>query len=296
MIEHLRDIAIFAEVVETGSFRGTAKRLGVSPSVVSQRISHLEAHLGTALLYRSTRKLSVTDDGKDLYIASGRMLAAAMDGVEAIMRKKDQLSGRLKLTATANIWERPPFIDHLITFAELHPKVDMSVSFSDVKADLIGSQFDVALRVGWLEDTSYKSTKLMELDRVLVTSSSYLAARPLPKTIEDLAEWDWIKFGDLPITKQLTDKAGTTPTFTAKVAMEVDSLGAICQIVRCGLGVAAVPRHLVRNDLHNGDLVVVPVAVDLFPPGVFAVWPDNVSTDSLVLRFVRFLADRLRGA
>ena len=182
MIEHLRDIAIFAEVVESGSFRGAAKRLGVSPSVVSNRISLLEAHLGSALLYRSTRNLSVTEDGQDLYQASARMLMSAREGIDTIRRRKDQLSGQLRLTATANIWERQPFIEHLTAFALLHPKVEMSICFSDVKVNLIGSQFDVALRVGWMEDTRYKSTKLMEMDRVLITSPSYLASRTLPKT------------------------------------------------------------------------------------------------------------------
>jgi DNA-binding transcriptional LysR family regulator len=114
--------------------------------------------------------------------------------------------------------------------------------------------------------------------------------------VTDLAEWDWIKFGDLPVTKQLIDKAGKAPKFTAKVAVEVDSIEAMCQLAKNGLGIAAVPRHLVKQDLHDGRLVVVPVALDLFSPGVFAVWPNNVSADSLVLRFVRFLAERLRGS
>lgn len=106
-------------------------------------------------------------------------------------------------------------------------------------------------------------------------------------------DWDWIKFGALSVAKQLTDTTGNMPHFKPKIATEVDCIVAMCQIVRSGMGIAAVPRHLVLDDLRNGNLIVVPLSLDLFAPGVFAVWPDNVSEKSLVLKLVRFLADRL---
>jgi DNA-binding transcriptional LysR family regulator len=292
MIDHLRDLAIFCGVAEAGSFRAGAKKLNLSPSVVSQRVSRLEERLGTALFYRSTRKISLTDDGAELLAASKKMMAAANDGFDAVLRRNNQAADRLRLAVTGNLWEKPPFVDHLISFAKQNPKVDLSISFSDQKVELIGSEFDAALRVGWLEDSNYKARKLMEIERVLIAAPDYVSDRALPRSITDLADWDWVKLAQLPVMKQLTGKDGAAPSFTPKIAIEVDSIVAMCQMVKSGMGIAAVPRHMVLDDLHDGSLIALSLNWELMTPGVYAVWPNNVAPESLVLRFVRFMAER----
>lgn len=124
-------MAVFWKVAETGSFRGAAKALDLSPSVVSHHVSSLETHLGTALLYRSTRKLSLTVDGTELFAASGNMVAAAQAGLDAISKRADQPSGRLRVAAAGAVFESSPNFEHLIAFAKEFPKVDLSISFSD---------------------------------------------------------------------------------------------------------------------------------------------------------------------
>ena len=212
-------MAVFWKVAETGSFRGAAKALDLSPSVVSHHVSSLETHLGTALLYRSTRKLSLTVDGTELFAASGNMVAAAQAGLDAISKRADQPSGRLRVAAAGAVFESSPNFEHLIAFAKEFPKVDLSISFSDQKIELIGSVFDVALRVGWMEDSQYKSRKLAELSHVIVASSDYLATKAVPKQIHDLSDWAWIKLAMLPISKQLTNRAGEAPAINPKVTL-----------------------------------------------------------------------------
>ncbi|MCP5082619.1 MAG: LysR family transcriptional regulator [Alphaproteobacteria bacterium] len=295
MIDHLRTMAIFRTVVEAGSFRSAAKMLGLSPSVVSHHVSQLEQHLQTALLYRSTRKISLTEDGAELFAASQKMIEAANAGLEAIQRRSDQPSGRLRVAAAGAVFESPPYIDHLIAFSKRYTQVDLTISFSDQKIELIGSTFDVALRIGFLEDSQYKARKLCELERVIIASPDYLAGRAMPKTLEDLASWDWIKLSQFPVARQMASRSGEVPAFDPKVSIEVDSVAALHQMVARGLGLAAVPRFLVKDQLQTGELIALTPNWDLMAPGVFAVWPNNVSADSLTLRFVHFLADRLSG-
>lgn len=293
MIDQLRTMAIFRQVVCDGSFRAAAKALDLSPSVVSHHVSQLEKQVGTALLYRSTRKISLTDDGAELFAASQKMVEAAEHGLEAIHRRSDQPAGRLKITVGGTVFENPPYIDHLIAFAKRFPKVDLAISFSDQKIELIGSAFDAAIRVGWLENSQYKARKLCEIDRVLIAAPAYVAGKALPMTIDDLAEWDWIRLTQVPVNRQLINQAGEMPSIQPNIAIEVDSVAALCQMAKAGIGIASVPRFLVKSELNDGRLIALSPDWDLLSPGAYVVWPNNVSSESLTLRFVRFLAERM---
>ncbi len=293
MFDHLRAMAVFWKVAETGSFRAAAKALGLSPSVVSHHVSSLEAHLGTALLYRSTRRLSLTEDGAELFAASGNMVSAAQAGLDAIRKRADQPSGRLRVAAAGAVFQSPPHFDHLMAFAKEFPKVDLSISFSDQKIELIGSIYDVALRVGWMEDSQYKARKLAELSRVLVASPDYLATKAVPKQIHDLSDWAWIKLAMFPVSRQLINRAGEAPSINPETALEVDSVMALCAAARHGMGVAAVPRTLVTADLRDGRLVALSPNWELMPIGVYAVWPNNAAPEGLSVRFVRFMAQQM---
>lgn len=286
-------MAVFWKVAETGSFRAAAKALEISPSVVSHHVSGLEAQLGTALLYRSTRRLSLTEDGAALFAASGAMVEAAQSGLDAIKRRGDLPSGRLRVAAAGAVFQSPPHFDHLVAFAKAFPKVDLSISFSDQKIELLGSAFDVALRIGWLEDMQYKARKLTELTRVLVAAPDYLATRPVPRSISDLADWAWIKLMQVPIGRQLANRSGETPPIIPRTGLEVDSVLALCAAARHGMGVAAVPRVLVAEDLRDARLTALSPAWELAPVAVYAVWPNNVADDGLPVRFSRFLAERM---
>lgn len=286
-------MAIFWKVVETGSFRAAAKALGLSPSVVSHHVSGLEERLGTALLYRSTRRLSLTEDGVALFAASSDMVEAAQGGLDTLRRRTDQPGGRLRIAAAGAVFQGPPHFDHLIAFAKAYPKVDLSISFSDQRIDLLGSSFDVALRIGWLEDSQYKARKLTGLSRVIVAAPDYLATKPVPRSIEDLADWAWIKLMQAPFSRQLIDKAGRAAPIDPAIGLEVDSVAALCAVARHGMGVAAVPRVLVVDDIRDGRLTVLSPGWELADIGIHAVWPNNVPGDGLPVRFVRFLADRM---
>ena len=295
MMDQFKAMAVFRAVVETGSFRGAAKALDLSPSVISHHITQLETKLGAALLYRSTRKLSLTSDGHRLFDASTKMVEAAQAGLDAIRGRVEQPSGRLKVAVTGAVFENPPYVDHIVAFAKAHPKVDLSVSFSDQKIELIGSVFDAAVRIGWLDDSRYRTRKLRDIGRVLVASQDYLQDRRLPKKVEDLESFDWIKLAQFPVNKQLINKSGDVPTIRPRIAIEVDSAAALRRMVLAGMGVAAIPRILVAPDIINGRLIELKPRWDLMAAGAYAVWPNNVSETSLTIRFVNFLAKELKA-
>jgi DNA-binding transcriptional LysR family regulator len=293
MIDELRAMAIFREVVEAGSFRAAAKILKLSPSVVSHHVAQLEERLGTALLYRSTRRLSLTHDGATLLAASHQMVDAARSGLAALRKRSGEPSGRLTVAVAGAVFESPPYINHLSAFARAHPKVDMSISFSDQMIDLIGSTFDAAIRIGWLEDSRYKARKLTEIRRALVVSPKYLEGRKAPRTMEDLEGWDWVKLAQVPVLRQLTNKAGESPVMSIRVAIEVDSVAALCRMAGDGMGVACVPRFLIEPQIQDGRLVLLEPDWDLMAPGAYVVWPNNVSDDSLTRHFVDYMVQQV---
>lgn len=286
-------MAIFQRVAEVGSFRAAAQALGLSPSVVSHHVARLEEELGTALLYRSTRRVSLTEDGRKLLTATTRMIDAAESGLNAVRHDGAEPIGRLTIAAPGAVFETPAHVGLFAEFASLYPKVTLSVRYSDQRVELIGSTFDAAIRVGWLEDSRYLARKLCALDRVLVASDTYLKNHPRPSKLADLANLDWIKLAQFPISRQLTSTTGETPSINPRAAIEVDSVTALCRLAEAGMGVASVPRLLVEESLAEDRLTELSVGWPLVPAGVFIVWPSNVARDGLVRLLVDFLASRL---
>src|ERR1700754_5266779 len=146
MIE-LEDLRAFVEVVESGGFNRATKRLGISKSMVSRRITRLEADLGARLLNRTTRGISPTEAGLEFKIRSERILAELGEAQEAVAHQGGEVVGRLRVSAPFSFGVR--YIAPILTeIAERHPRLEMDVSYSDRMVDLIGERFDAAIRIG----------------------------------------------------------------------------------------------------------------------------------------------------
>lgn len=146
MIDKLRMMAISQTVAELGSFRAAAKKLNLSPSVISHHVTQLATQLGLPLLYRSTRRILLTQAGHDLLAASQRMTHAAQEGLMAINRRMTEPVGKLSVTlATATAHH--PWADLHLKFARAYPKVQLSMNFTDQRVGLEGSKFDMAISV-----------------------------------------------------------------------------------------------------------------------------------------------------
>ena len=294
MIDDLRAMAIFAKTVETGSFRAAADEFKLSPSVVSHHVSQLEDRLGVALLYRSTRRLSLTHDGERLLEAAKAILAAAEDGLNAIARRSAEPAGRLSITAPAFL-SRGTLIEDIATFAHAFPKVALSINFSDVKQDLIRDGIDLAIRIGALQDSSLKCKKLFDVKRKLLASPEFVAGKKKPRRPEDLLEWDWIGVKMRPDNKILTHKKGEACKVDFTPRISVDSIDALCQLAIAGLGLATPPLFLVEQEIRAGRLIEPLPAWNVEALGVYAVWPPNAPREGLTFRFIRFLEMQEKG-
>ena len=289
MIDNLRSIAIFAEAIKSGSFRTAAKSLGLSPSVVSYQITQLEQHLGTALIYRSTRKLSLTHEGNVLYQHAIDMLASIQMGVDKVTLDSHQPTGKLKISLPS-VLTRSSFNLRLAEFCKQHSGIDFEIIYSDIRQDLIASGLDMVIRAGDMEDSSLKSIRIGAISRKLVCSSEYLQDKARPLHPDDLINWNWIRLAMLPDMRQLRKKNQAPIHIKFSSNISVDSVDAMTQLCIHGLGVATPPDYLIDAALKSGELVeLIPDwRADAIP--LYACWPGNVSNNSNAKRLVNFLA------
>lgn len=290
MIDQLRQIAIFAKTVDHGSFRAAARSLRLSPSVVSHHVTQLEQELGTALMYRTTRKLSLTPDGERLLAAARTMINAAESGLQTIGDQAHQPSGMLRVTVPA-VLAQSELVERMAAFATTYANVRLSLDFSDVRRELIADGFDIAIRMGWLEDSSHKARKLFDVQRRLVAAPAYINSRQEPTSPEDLSEWDWLEL--TPVWHRKPEfRNGSKRVLIMKPdsRISVNDAHALCKLTRSGAGLAIIPDFLVEADITMGALRPVLSKWAVQSVGVYAVWPSNVPKDGLVKNFVEFLA------
>lgn len=291
MIEKLRAMAIFAAVVDCGSFRAAARHLGLSPSRISQTVSDLERELGVTLLYRSTRQLSMTNEGHIFYAKVSEMLRAAETGLDAINQLTNNPAGELRVTAPAFVTQTG-LMDTIADFARAYPGVALKLGFSDHPLDLIKEGFDVGIRAGGLRDSELMSRNIGRADRFLVASPDYVATRQAPEHPNDLGSWDWIHFSMRSERIEFTSQDDEPASITCKFRIEVDSADALYEFAVRGLGMTALPQNLAKRGFQHGELVQILPQWSVRPLAFHAVWPDRSRRESLTLIFVRFLAEK----
>ncbi|WP_136658537.1 LysR family transcriptional regulator [Nitratireductor sp. XY-223] len=292
MLDHLRAMAVFSAVAEAGSFRAAATRLGISPSVVSHHVTALERHLDTPLIYRSTRRLSLTEAGRRLARSADAMVRAAEEGYQAVGQEAGSPSGGLKITAPA-VFQYALFVKRVAEFMKLHPRVEISVNFSDRWRNLVEDGFDLAFRIGPLRDSSLKARKLVDGQQFLCASLAYLKRRHVPKGPDELEGLEMIGFTGRSYTIALTGGGGGRERRQLRMhnRLVVDSGFAAMRLAEEGCGITVLPDFLARAPLEAGRLVEVLPDWSVPTFGIYAVWPDNPGTNTLRALFVDFVAE-----
>ncbi len=290
MIEHLRHMAIFARVVDEGSFRGAAKAIGLAPSRVSETVSELETFLGVTLLYRTTRKIALTNEGRMFYARVAEMLRSAENGLNELNALSLEPVGALRVSLPAYM-STSTLATAIAEFVRRHPLVALSISFTDARMDLLEDGFDVNFRAGWLDDSSMMSRKLGESARALVAGTGYAATRPRPLHPSEMEDWDWLRYKHRSDVTTLHGPEGDTAKVLGQSRLEVDSIDALHHLTLQNLGATVLPEHLAARGEADGTLVRLLPDWQLRPLGTFAVWPDTSRRESLTLLFVRFVAE-----
>lgn len=284
MIDDLRAMAIFAESIKQGSFRAAAKRLRLSPSVISYHVAELEKRVGTALIYRSTRKLSLTDEGRRLYRHAGDMLASAEQGLAEVRPEGRELRGKLRIAATSALM-RSSLNEQIAAFHKRHPKIELQISYSDLQHDLIAEGIDLAVRAGSMKDSSLRSKRIGEIRRRLVCAPEYLEGKNKPEHPRDLKTWEWILLEMMPAHRTLKKTGRANVRLQQNGRICVDSAEAMTQLCLQGLGLATPPDYLTDPEIAAGRLceVLPDWTVEAMP--LYAVWPATpaVNTNSQAL-------------
>ncbi|AXI55463.1 LysR family transcriptional regulator [Sulfitobacter sp. JL08] len=282
MIDRLRQMAIFAKTIDHGSFRGAARELRLSPSVVSHHISQLEDSLGVALIYRSTRKLTLTREGHRLLAAAHKMLEAVEGELVDLSVSATAPSGELRVTVPS-VLSKSHFTEQIAAFSKAHPRIKLSLDFSDIRRDLIDDGFDIAIRMGPKAKTTATSRKLFWVERRLIASVDYLASRSAPDHPDDIANWDWLALTpaqNVPVA--FTKAGGTQATIKPDARVFANDAQALYQLARAGAGLAIVPDFLAHEDVGRGAIEYVLPHWKLQTIIVFAVWPSNAPKHGLI--------------
>ena len=289
MIDQLKSMAIFANVVDENSFRGAAKKLKISPSIVSLHIKNLEQQIGVPLLYRSTRSLSVTREGQQLYESAKTMLTTARDGLDVFAVDAGTKLTDLRIAMPETLTSNPAF-NKIINFSKNHTGIRLTLISSDTRGNLLNEGHDLAIQMGSLSDSELKSKKIGQDRRVVVAAPSYLEKRPKIIHPDDLKDLDFISFSVVPDRLELR-KVGSQPKhYWGKTAIIADSMQTVRKLAVQGLGISALPYYEAEQDLKENRLVhILPEWSDRVL-GIYIVWPRNADLSLATREFINYLS------
>lgn len=256
MIDDLTSLRLFERIVALGSLSAAARERGVSLAVVSKRLAQLEQRLGTRLLQRSTRRLSLTGEGALLHRHAVRVLAEVDQAEAALSGRRDRVAGTLRVTAPHGFGRRQ-LVPVLARFAGEHPGLQVQLSLSDALVDLIGGGFDVAIRYGALADSRLIARPLAPNRRVLCAAPAYLARKGVPATLGELAQHDCLLIGTALAGEWRFGSGRRETAVRVRGSVVCDDGEAVHALALAGAGIAMKSIWDVAADLDAGVLVQV---------------------------------------
>lgn len=270
--DKLKRMALFAEIVDSGSLSAAARRVGSTPSAVSQQLRLLEEALGLVLLHRSTRRLTLTEAGERYYPACAAMVAQARSADQALERLRDEPEGELRLAAPIGFGE---LLAAALEPLRRHPRLRLHLLLDDTPIDLIGERVDLALRVGRFTDSSLVARRLGELQRQLCAAPRYLAERGWPRHPAELAGHDWLGLPPRGAADTLSFQGlqGEREEVRVEARLFASQVTALQAMAVAGWGLYVGMADDVRQPMAEGRLAPVLPDWRLEPAAVFAVTP-----------------------
>jgi DNA-binding transcriptional LysR family regulator len=289
----LGNLALFLRIVEKGSLAAAGRELGLSAASVSERLVALEKYYGAALLNRTTRAISLTDEGR-LLVQGARRLLAEADELEALIRLGvEKISGPIRLSAPIDLG-RSTLVPILDAFLAEHPEVTIDLNLTDGYVDLVGQGQDFAIRYGELADSTLRVKRLVENRRIVCAAPAYLATRGTPQHPDDLVQHECLvmRYGlttdrDWPFL--IDGKERRVVVQGHRIANDGELVRVWC---RNGLGIARKSRLDVEADLKTGNLVEVLQDFSSGDTGLQIVYPATQAQS----KRVRFLIERIAKA
>ncbi|WOT05079.1 LysR substrate-binding domain-containing protein [Shewanella youngdeokensis] len=282
-------VSEFVAVAEAESFTQAGIRLGISTAQVSRQISALEARLAAKLFHRTTRKVSVTEAGQIYYLHCRQVLDGLDEAERAITNLQTTPRGLLKITAPVTYGEGiiAPLINQ---FLALHPALEIQFNLTNLKIDLIDQGYDLAIRLGQLEDSSMMAKRLGSRTQYVCASPSYLATYGLPYTFSELDQHnclvgtrDYWRF----------QENGKARNIRVKGNLSCNSGYALVDAAIKGLGIIQLPDYYVSELIEVGKLIPLLENQRQADEGIWALYPHNRHLSPKVQMLLDFLSEQL---
>ena len=290
----LNQLALFVQVVQSGSFAQAARRLGMPPATLSRQVAQLEDALAARLMQRTTRKLSLTDAGRTLFEQSVEQIDALKVAADTLSQDRQTPKGTVRIAANASFFDYFR-IEWVTEFLRQYPDVRVEFVLSDTMADLVGEGIDVAFRgSSELPDSSLVARKLGSVSLVLVASPDYIAARGVPHTLNDLINHDCIRavHANGPSPWRLNGPDGPV-SIPARGRFSANTGRAQRDAAVAGLGICLLPANAVAQSLHSGELVEVLPGVASNVGNLYVVYSSRRHVPRAVTAFVDMTVERL---
>lgn len=299
---NLSGLLAFVRSADLGSFVAAGQLLGISASAVGKAVTRLEQELGVRLLQRSTRRIALTEEGRQFHERCRGILDDLDDARAMLSQAAGRPRGRLRVSVPIVTYHL--LLPLLPEFLEQHPEVELDIDFNDRLVDLIDEGMDIAIRSGDLPDSRLLSLPLWHYRSLLCASPDYLARRGVPSRVADLEQHDGIRFR-FPNSRRLLqwplgqsqgmgESGQEAATLRLRRSLVLNNMEAVRGATLGGLGIGCMPDFLVCEPLKKGTLRTV-LERDPRPSGRFsAVWPSGRHLSPKVRVFIDFLRSRLR--
>ena len=287
---NLNRLSYFAAVVDAGSFTGAAARLGITKAVVSQQVARLEADVGTTLLVRTTRKVRPTEAGRAFHVRCTNILREAEDAFGELGQAASVPTGTLRIAAPFD-YGISRVVPASTEFTSKYPKCSVELSLGDRTVDLMSGHLDIAIRVGWLADSSLQARRIGSFRQLLVCSQQFgnaIAGLSHPGQLDGLP-FVANKVLRHPLEWEFTRGDTLKEVVTWRAAISIDATMAVHAAVAGGAGLSVLPEFLVATDVAAGRLIHILPAWDLPSGSIHAVFPVARYRPSKVAAFVDVL-------
>jgi len=290
----LASMQAFINVVESGSFSESARRMGLSQPSVSRQINSLESQLGIRLLQRTTRSLSLTEAGQVYYDKAKQIQRAVTEANQAVSGFKDTPSGLLRISAP-HTWTEAKIAPHLGEFLNCYPDIRLDIQCSDQIHDMVEDRLDLVIRVGRANDSSYIAIPFGKVSIQLCGSPSYFARYGTPKTLADLHNHNFITYGKFD--KLIFNNDNQQQEIPLQSSLTMNSVAGIISAAKQGVGLISVPDLLIKQELAEHSLIQLMPEYHIDIKGLaveqaFAMYSSRKQMPAKVRAFIDFYKTR----
>lgn len=291
----LNEVDVFTKVVDAGSFSGAAKVMGLPRSTVSRKVSQLEEALGVKLLQRNTRKLSLTQPGREYYLQCSGAISQIEQANQFAMESQRTPSGVMRIAAILAL-QGGFLCDWVNEYLRMYPNVGAEILLSDDSVDMIAAGIDVAIRAGALNDSSLVARRLMETKLVLCASPDYLANTAKIRSINDIKKHRCIVIGNAQRNARWHLENGRRKVIVAlQASIVVNSMEFAINACLAGNGIALLPDAMIRDHLESNELHWLLSEYSSERGGIYVVYPSRTHLSITVRNFVDFITAKAAG-